>query len=164
MSLLIARGCWAGAFVIVLASFFLTLTIMWPFTLFLTGLAGLALIRLTRGPINTLLLIGLLGVIFLGAVEQVWTVNLIVSMILGLCGFHLTAFAKRYQFATQTNPQFEIDHLSHVGLISLGAFILSLIGLTIQLDLGFWPVLGLGIFLLITLVMVVRKAQTPPAD
>ncbi len=163
MSLLIARGCWAGAFLLLLISFLLVPTVSWQAVVFVSGLSFLGLLHLTRGAINGLMLFALLSLIALGAFEQVWIVNLIVTMILGLAGFQFTAFTKRYQFSHQPDPQFEINHLRNVGLMSLGALILSLIGLTIQLELGFWPVLGLGIFLLFTLVMVIRKSQTPPS-
>lgn len=164
MTLMIARACWGAAYVILLLSFFLVPTLLWQVAVIVSALAGLGLIRLISGVINGILLFGLLGLIFIGAVEHLWTVNLIVSLILGLAGFQLTIFAKRFQFSGQPDPQFEMNHLRNVGILSLGALILSLIGLTIQLDLGFWPVLGLGIFLLFTLVMVFRKAQTPPSE
>lgn len=164
MTLMIARSCWAAAYMILMLSFFLVPTLFWQLALIVTALAGVGLIRLTSGAINGILLFSLLGLIFIGAVEHLWTVNLIFSLILGLAGFQLTTFAKRYQFSGQPDPPFEMNHLRNVGMISLGALILSLIGLTVQLDLGFWPVLGLGIFLLFTLVMVFRKAQAPPSD
>lgn len=102
---------------------------------------------------------GLVVFAALAAIEAVPPLVLLPLIVCALMGWEFARFYARYRKLNDIDARLVVHHRMQVLGTGAAALSVGLLGLFVHLELGFWPVVGLLVLTLLSLLHLVRHAS-----